>query len=671
MEGKVYLIYDNNNAEIDVPIDYDDLFECFKTEFNVDEKKEEYIFKTKDENGNEEIIDDKVENEYFKKDMKIYVTKKETKNFSMFISQIDPNKKEMKNEKETSNENRIEEIILFKNEDDIKSKEDLENEYNNFIDKNKNKITELRDIKTKNKNLQNELQKLKEELENIKKKPKKKKFNITNYEIELKKLTETYENKKNKLEEETSQLKESNKQKQNELEQLKLSNEQEDELKSNLHNEKSELIIRKKNMLSQALDKKNIINKTTNPNFNNKKKNSRKEFLLNYFRKSLEQNKKNKIENDKANIQIEEEKRRNAAIEMFKTKIRIFNAKKTERKSNKNIKGNGAEENENLRNKKIELDDMLKELNKKLENLKIENQSEITKLLTEKKKDKKRREEENQRKKIEEENERKKEEEKQRKIKEEEEKQRKIKEEEEKQRKIEEEKNRKIKEEKEKQRKIEEEKKKNDMKNQKQKEIINKKDKDKNKLKENELIDKEEIQRLRNGTLQNMHYSYECTNVMTLQQYVYQGSESAEIPVILKNTGLSFWPPNNTKLIFDTTYRIRGKTVVLNSLDKNEEQKCIVKVDGLSNLPLGEYEAGVYLNINGNNIGKIIKMKVIIKEKEIDPIEKHKETIKQFRNEYNLFDENEYQDEDLYALLLSNNFKFDKAFMCLIGDGGN
>jgi hypothetical protein len=182
------------------------------------------------------------------------------------------------------------------------------------------------------------------------------------------------------------------------------------------------------------------------------------------------------------------------------------------------------------------------------------------------------------------------------------------------------------------------------MKNQKQKEITNKKD---------------------------MHYSYECTNVMTLQQYVYQGSESAEIPVILKNTGLFSWPPNTTKLIFDKNFRIKGKTIVLNSLDKNQEQKYIVKVDGLSNLPLGEYEAGVYLNINGNNIGKIMKMKVIIKEKEIDPIEKHKEIIKQFRNEYNLFDENEYQDEDLYDLLLSNNFKFDKAFMCLIGDGGN
>ena len=182
-------------------------------------------------------------------------------------------------------------------------------------------------------------------------------------------------------------------------------------------------------------------------------------------------------------------------------------------------------------------------------------------------------------------------------------------------------------------------------------------------------FEQENVQRLmRRGGLKDLHYSYECPNFMTLQQYVYQGSESTEIPLILKNTGLSSWPPNTTKLIFDTTYRIRGKTVVLNSLDKNEEQKCIVKVDGLSNLPLGEYEAGVYLNINGNNIGKIIKMKVIIKEKGIDPIEKHKETIKQFRNEYNLFDENEYSDEDLCDVLLSNNFKFDKAFMCLIGE---
>ena len=97
---------------------------------------------------------------------------------------------------------------------------------------------------------------------------------------------------------------------------------------------------------------------------------------------------------------------------------------------------------------------------------------------------------------------------------------------------------------------------------------------------------------------------------------------------MLKNTGIFPWPPNTTKLIFDTTYLIRGKTVVLNSLKTNEEQKCNVKVDDLSNLPIGEKDASLYLNINGNNIERVIKMKVIIVEREINRIEKHKEVIK-------------------------------------------
>ena len=44
-------------------------------------------------------------------------------------------------------------------------------------------------------------------------------------------------------------------------------------------------------------------------------------------------------------------------------------------------------------------------------------------------------------------------------------------------------------------------------------------------------------------------------------------------------------------------------------------------------------------------------MKVIIVEREINRIEKHKEVIKQFRNEYDIIDENDYLDEDLYEIL--------------------
>jgi len=276
-----------------------------------------------------------------------------------------------------------------------------------------------------------------------------------------------------------------------------------------------------------------------------------------------------------------------------------------------------------------------------MENLKKENKSEITRLLNDKKR---KEEEENQKNKDEEEKQRKiKENQENKRKKDEEEKQRKMKEElEKKRKKDEEEKQRKMKEEQEIQRKKEEEKKKNDMK----------------KRKEKEQFDK------------NLHYSFECTNEMILQQYIYQGTDTAEMTLMLKNTGLSPWPPHSTKLIFDTNHQIGGKSVAINSLQKNEEQKCVVKVEGLSNLALGEYDAGVYLNINGNNIGKMIKMKVIIIKREVDPIEKHKDLIKKFREEYNL-DENQYPDNDLYDILLSHDFKFEKAFMCLIGEDQN
>ena len=394
---------------------------------------------------------------------------------------------------------------------------------------------------------------------------------------------------------------------------------------------------------------------------------------MNYIRKSLEQNKQNKIEVDKINMQIEEEKKRKKiVIEMFKSKISNIKSKKSNINLNKNgntiIKGNDVEENNQLRKTKIGLEDMMKDLRKNLENLKIENKSEITKLSEEKNKDKKIKEEaEKQRKKDEEEKCRKikDEEENRRKIKEESEKQRKIKEESEKQRKkVEEEKQRKIKEEQEKQKRKEEEKKKKEKEKELMKEINNKKLLDKKK----EMIDeKKEFDLMRTNTFQMIGYSYECTNLLILQQYVYEGTEFAEIPLMLKNTGPNQWPLRRTKLIFDKNYQIKGKNIELKSLQKNEEQQCIVKIEGLSKLPVGEYEAGAYININGVNVGKILKMKVIIKEKGIDPIDQYIETIKRFRNEYNL-DEKENSNEDVFNILMSNEFNFEKAFLCIIGD---
>ena len=685
MAENIYMIYENVKKKIDTLIDYNDLMESLKKEFNEEGEKDDYIFKIKDENGNEEEIPENVESEFFERDLEIYVSKKgkEIKDYSVFTSQFEPNKVP----KEDQNKEHIEEIIIEKNDENDKSKEDLEKEYTNLLNENKDKTNKLIGMRKKNEKMKEELEKLIKELEDIKKKPKKPNANITNYELEIAKLKENYETKKSQLDNELSNIKKTNKKNQDKIEELKLGTEHENEIKTNLNNEQSELIT-KKNSISQIFERQNLINKTSKSDINVKKK-KKNDFILNYIKKCFEENKKNKTDNDKKIVKEEEEKRKKMVFETFKSKLTNIKAKNNieitkHRIRNKNDKGNEVEENNQLKQKKKELEDALINKNIELDNLKKENKKEITKIqqeIKEKKKEKKIKEDEERKKKLKEEEERKKklkedEAEKQRKIKEDEErkkklkedeaeKQRKIKEEEERKKKLkeDEERKKKLKENEEKNKKIEEEKKKNSMKNKKEKNNIN--GKNKNNFEEEEENKIQEL--MRKGTLQNMHYTYECTNLMILQQYVYQGTESTEIPLMLKNTGPYCWPPNDTKLIFGVNYKIKGKTVQLKSLDVNEEQQCNVKIEGLGKLPVGEYETGVYLNIKRNNIGKIIKIKIIIKEKEDDPIDQYIETIKKFRDEYNL-DEKEYSNDDLYNILMSNEFNLEKAFMCLIGD---
>ena len=151
-----------------------------------------------------------------------------------------------------------------------------------------------------------------------------------------------------------------------------------------------------------------------------------------------------------------------------------------------------------------------------------------------------------------------------------------------------------------------------------------------------------------------------------MQKYINIGTESIEILLTLKNTGLLPWPSKAAKLIFDESYQIKGKNIELNSLEINKEQVCFLKIVGLGILPKGEYETGVYLNINGVNIGKIIKIKINVVENGIISKNKKTELIKQFRDEYNIKDE--YTDEDLYDILENNNFSFENAFMRIIGE---
>ena len=165
----------------------------------------------------------------------------------------------------------------------------------------------------------------------------------------------------------------------------------------------------------------------------------------------------------------------------------------------------------------------------------------------------------------------------------------------------------------------------------------------------------------------NLGYACTCTNLMVLRQYIYVGTDFAEIPLMLKNDGLYDWPSGQTKLIFEKKFKIKGKNVVLNSIEPGQEQQCIVKIEGLGKLPVGEYETGVYFNINGFNCGNLMKMKINIIKKEGDPKIKYQELINQFRNEYSL-SEAEYSDDDLYSILESNSFNLEEAFKCIFGD---
>ena len=162
-------------------------------------------------------------------------------------------------------------------------------------------------------------------------------------------------------------------------------------------------------------------------------------------------------------------------------------------------------------------------------------------------------------------------------------------------------------------------------------------------------------------------YTFECTNIINLQQIIYLGMDSAEIPIILKNTGKFNWPQNKTKLIFDPKSQIKGKSVELKPLESNEEQRFNVVINGLAKLKEGSYDAYVWFNVNGENCGKMLTLRVIIKKKEKDPLEENMAKIEAFRKEFNLDDKKTYSDEYILDALIENDFDFGNTFMKIIG----
>ena len=170
---------------------------------------------------------------------------------------------------------------------------------------------------------------------------------------------------------------------------------------------------------------------------------------------------------------------------------------------------------------------------------------------------------------------------------------------------------------------------------------------------------KEELEKER---LSKYVYSYECPNIMYLQQVIYVGTNTSNFTVIMKNNGKLDWPKNKTKLVFDKDSRIKGKDVELHPLKIDEEKNYTVVIEGLSHLVEGVYNANVWFNVNNKNYGKMLNLRVEIIKKKEDPIKKYMKQIEDFRAQFELFDKNEWPDERLYELLLENDFDPEKTF---------
>ena len=599
-------------------------------------------------------------------------------------------KNEIKKEKKDTLNKSIEEV--YEPEENK-----LEEETKKLFKQNREMIDNLNKLKNK----KEELQKNKQELE--KKLKKKKERKDSKLLQELNDLKMNYENKKKEFESKIEILDGGNKKLLKRLNELQLSINNEQNNKSQLESERSKLLKRQNEL--KIKDNKNKIGSLNN------KKNILKSIKKIFDEYQNEKKNKHNKENYVENIRKEEEDMKSHIIE--NSKIRL-----SKLKNNNNNINNTKEiaENNRLKNTKKSIIDELQNLKNEKTKIEKEHKTIIKKIHDDKEKarlEKQKNEEERIKRELELQKKREKEEEeKLKRQKEEEEKLKRQKEEEEKLKKQKEEKEKRELEEKlkrdveeklkrENDKKIEEQKKKeeieknNNKKRKKNKEtdtfhllgvsddeaevdddelgnmnindeLNNKKDdesKEFNKLPKIEKIDKEEIKIRDSGRVKL--YDYECLNLMSLQQVIYEGTESVEFELLLKNNGFSDWPPNQTKLIFDSKSQLNGKSVMLKSLGKNEQQKCIVKINDLEKLKEGEYDAFVSFNVNGVNYGNLLKLKVVIKKKEIDPIEEHKEEIENFRKEFNL-DENEFSDKKLYDVLVENNFEPEKAFLQII-----
>ena len=166
-------------------------------------------------------------------------------------------------------------------------------------------------------------------------------------------------------------------------------------------------------------------------------------------------------------------------------------------------------------------------------------------------------------------------------------------------------------------------------------------------------------------TKENKIYSYDCSNILFLNLYIYEGTQESNIELVLKNNGNEKWPKNKTKLIFDESSIIKSDDIILEPQNIQEEKKYIINFKNLEKLTKGEYKSFLWFNINGKNYGDKITILINVKKKdENEEMNKYLNKIKEFRDYFNLSEE-EYTDEKIFDVLKEHNFEFEESFSSL------
>ena len=177
------------------------------------------------------------------------------------------------------------------------------------------------------------------------------------------------------------------------------------------------------------------------------------------------------------------------------------------------------------------------------------------------------------------------------------------------------------------------------------------------------IIDKDNQEKKDNN--KDVEYSFDCTNMIYLSVYIYQGTDEAKFDLYLKNTGKKAWN-KNAKLLVEKSSNYSCDDIVLSPQKPDEEKHYKVTIKNLKDNPIGEYKVVFLFSAEGNIYGEGITaiIKIIEKENKNKEIDEYMDKIIEFRNTFSL-DEKEYSNEKILDILKDNDFHFEKAFTSL------